>query len=72
MSVTEGASRTIAELRTSNALTITRKEAAAVLGVDPRTVTVGIEEGTIPAIRLGRRVLVPREKFLALFGVSDD
>lgn len=58
---------TLAGLRTSTALTITRKEAAAALGVDPRTVTVGIENGTIPAIKLGRRVVIPRAKFLALF-----
>ncbi|GAB2562859.1 helix-turn-helix domain-containing protein [Leucobacter ruminantium] len=59
---------TLASLRASKALTITRKEAAAALGVDPRTVTVGIEDGTIPAIKLGRRIVIPRAKFLALFG----
>lgn len=67
MSITIGASKTLAELRASSALTITRKDAAAALGVDPRTVTVGIEDGTIPAIKLGRRVVIPRAKFLALF-----
>lgn len=61
---------TLAELRTSNAATITKKAAAAALGVDPRTVTVGIEDGTIPAIKLGRRVVIPREKFLKLFEVT--
>lgn len=61
----------IDDLRTSSAPTITRKVAASALGVDPRTVTVAIEEGTIPAIRLGRRVVIPREKFLKLFEVND-
>lgn len=62
--------RTLESLRASTALTITRTDAAAALGVDPRTVTVGIEEGTIPGIRLGRRVVIPREKFLKLFEVD--
>lgn len=59
--------RTLEGLRASSDLTITRKDAAAALGVDPRTVTVGISEGSIPAIKLGRRVVIPRAKFLALF-----
>jgi len=46
---------------------ITFTEAAHALGVDPRTVTVGIDNGTIPAVKLGRRVVIPREKFLRLF-----
>lgn len=58
------------EIRASNSYTITRLEAAAVLGVDPRTVTQGIKEGNIPAIKLGRRVVIPREKFLKLFEVA--
>lgn len=58
---------TLDGLRDSNRVTITRDEAAQVLGVNPRTVTTGISEGNIPAITLGRRVVIPREKFLALF-----
>lgn len=58
---------TISYLRDCSALTITRKDAAEALGVDPRTVTAGIGNGTIPAIKLGRRVLIPRAKFLAMF-----
>lgn len=61
---------TLEALKSSSSFTITRKEAAEVLGVDPRTVTVGIEEGSIPAIKLGRRKVIPRERFLALFEVS--
>lgn len=64
--------RTLQGLRASTAPTITRADAAAALGVDPRTVTVGIAEGTIPGIKLGRRVVIPREKFLKLFEVGDD
>ena len=58
---------TIDTLRGSRSLVLTRTEAAAALGVDPRTVTAGIENGTIPSVKLGRRVVIPREKFLKLF-----
>lgn len=57
----------IETLRESRSLVISRTEAAAALGVDPRTVTAGIENGTIPSVKLGRRVVIPREKFLKLF-----
>lgn len=63
---------TLAELRASSAATITMKTAAAVLGCDPRTVSAGIKDGTIPAIRLGRRQVIPREKFLTLFEAHND
>ncbi|MBC9927413.1 MULTISPECIES: helix-turn-helix domain-containing protein [unclassified Leucobacter] len=62
----------LSTLRSSGSLTITRKDAAAALGVDPRTVTAGIESGAIPAVKLGRRVLIPRAKFLKLFEALDD
>lgn len=57
----------IDDLRKRRSLVITRQEAAQALGVDPRTITVGIEDGTILSVKLGRRVVIPREKFLALF-----
>lgn len=55
------------DLQRSTAATISRAEAAAVMGIDPRTVSKGIAEGTIPSIKVGRLQLIPREKFLALF-----
>lgn len=58
---------TIEMLREARSLVITRTEAARALGVDPRTVTAGIENGTLPSVKLGRRVVIPREKFLRLF-----
>lgn len=61
---------TIEDLRSSASATLTRKDVASTLGVDPRTVTEGIRQGTIPSIRIGRRVLIPREKFLALFDAA--
>lgn len=65
------ATATIDTLRGSRSLVITRTEAAAALGVDPRTVTAGVENGTIPSVKLGRRVVIPREKFLKLFDPDD-
>lgn len=35
-------------------------EAAALLGLHPRTVYDAIKRGTIPSIRIGKRILVPR------------
>lgn len=57
---------TIEDLRSSAKAVLNRTEVANVLGVDPRTVTKAIDDGAIPALRLGRRVLIPREKFLDL------
>ncbi|MGO1507773.1 MAG: helix-turn-helix domain-containing protein [Microbacteriaceae bacterium] len=61
---------TLDDLRSSRSAVITRTEAAAALGVDPRTITASIDNGTIPSVRLGRRVVIPREKFLHLFADS--
>jgi excisionase family DNA binding protein len=61
---------TLEELRASTTITITRQEVAEALGVNPRTVSEGIRQGNIPAIRIGRRLVIPREKFLALFDVT--
>lgn len=69
-SVENSALPTLDSIRASKAAAITTTEASHVLGIDPRTVSVGIKEGTIPAIRIGRRVLIPREKFLALFDAT--
>jgi excisionase family DNA binding protein len=60
------------ELRISRAAVVTVAEAAAVFGVDVRTVTRAIENGELPALRLGRRVLIPRLPLLAALGVSVD
>jgi len=57
---------TLADARKSDAAALTRADVAAILNVDVRTVTRGIESGEIPCLRLGRRRLVPREPFIAL------
>lgn len=52
------------ELETSTKATVTAVDAAELLGVDRRTVSRGIADGTIPSIRVGRRVLIPRVRLL--------
>lgn len=52
------------ELETSTKATVTTVEAAELLGVDRRTVSRGIADGTIPSIRVGRRLLIPRVRLL--------
>jgi excisionase family DNA binding protein len=41
-------------------LTVTVSEAAQLLGVSRMTAYSAVREGTIPSLRIGRRVLVPR------------
>ncbi len=55
----------------SRAAVVTVAPAAAVFGVDVRAVTRAIENGELPALRLGR-VLIPRLPLLAALGVSVD
>lgn len=47
-------------------------EVAALLTLDPRTVDHAIEDGTIPAVHVGRRVLIPRRPLLRAFGIDDE
>jgi excisionase family DNA binding protein len=42
---------------------VTAKEAAAILGCNIKSVYDGVKRGEIPAIRLGRMVLIPRPAF---------
>jgi excisionase family DNA binding protein len=60
------------ELRISRAAVVTVAQAAGVFGVDVRTVARAIENGELPALRLGRRVLIPRLPLLAALGVVVD
>jgi excisionase family DNA binding protein len=57
------------DLRVSRAAVVTVAQAASVFGVDVRTVTRAIANGELPALRLGRRVLIPRLPLLAVLGV---
>ncbi|TFV66938.1 UNVERIFIED_ORG: DNA-binding protein [Bacillus sp. AZ43] len=60
------------DLRASGSAVVTVAQAASVFGVDVRTVTRAIENGDLPAVRLGRRVLIPRLSLLAVLGVVVD
>ena len=44
----------------AESLTLSVAEAAALLGVSPNHLWARINAGDVPALRLGRRVLVPR------------
>ena len=60
------------DLRASGSAVVTVAQAASVFGVDVRTVARAIENGELPAVRLGRRVLIPRLPLLAVLGVAVD
>jgi excisionase family DNA binding protein len=62
---------TWAALRTADREVLNRAEVAALLAIDPRTVDQAITDGTIPAVRVGRRILIPRRPFMAAFGVPE-
>lgn len=59
------------DLMLSTEAVITRSDAASALHCDPRLISRGIRENKIPHITLGRRVLILREPFIALFTGSD-
>jgi excisionase family DNA binding protein len=44
----------------------TRKQAAEALGISLGTVNTRLHDGTIPFVRIGRRVLIPESFFAAL------
>lgn len=52
----------------SEALTVSVEEAARLLGVGRGLAYEAARRGEIPTIRLGRRLLVPRARLLALLG----
>jgi excisionase family DNA binding protein len=60
------------DLRASRSAVVTIAQAADVLGIDARTVSRAIHNGELPALRLGRRVLIPRLALLARIGATAD
>ena len=58
-------------LKTTKLPVATRVQTAQIFGVDERTITRGIEEGDIPAIRVGRRILVPVPALRRLLGIEE-
>jgi len=61
---------TLTSLVTSATATLTVTEVAALLGLDARTVSRACQDGQLPSLRVGRRLLVPRLPLLALLGVD--
>ncbi len=45
--------------RSPNALALTYKDAAVLVGVEYRTIKLGVERGTIPTVQLGPRRMIP-------------
>jgi len=54
----------------STSLALTMKDAAKLVGVDYRTIKLGIESGTIPTVQLGPRRMSPRAGLLRAFGIN--
>ncbi len=66
--LTEAGITTWSELVASDRFTIPRNEMAALPHIDVRTVTRGIEDGDIPARRIGRQWFIPRAAVVEMFG----
>ena len=56
--------------RSQNSLALTYKDAAALVGVEYRTIKLGVERGTTPTVQLGPRRMIPRAALLRIFGVE--
>ena len=52
-------------------LTLTVPEAARLLGISRMTAYTAVRERTIPSLRIGRRVLVPRAALYRLLAQAD-
>lgn len=61
---------TWAAARTTDREVLNRAEVATLLSLDPSTIDHAIADGTIPAVHVGRRVLIPRRPFLHAFGAD--
>lgn len=50
--------------------TVSVDEAAAILGVSRGSAYAAVRAGTIPSVRVGRRLLIPTARLAALLGLS--
>lgn len=48
--------------------TLTVEQASLVLGVSRSVAYAGVRNGSIPSIRLGRRIVIPRARLFELLG----
>ena len=62
----EAPAESLAAVRQSSRATLTIAEVARILNVDPRTVSGAAHSGELPSVKLGRRVLIPREPLIAM------
>jgi excisionase family DNA binding protein len=53
-------------------LTVSVREAAAMLGLSKNSVLAAVERGELPAIRVGRRILIARLPLERRLGARDD
>ena len=51
--------------------TLTVEQAARLLGISRGLAYQGVRDGSLPSIRIGRRVLVPTARLLALLGEEE-
>ncbi|MEX1207457.1 MAG: helix-turn-helix domain-containing protein [Acidimicrobiia bacterium] len=52
-------------------LTMTVGEAARFLGIGRNSAYEAVRRNEIPSIRIGRRIVIPRHRFLEWLGASD-
>jgi len=55
----------------SASLTMTVDEAARILGISRNSAYEAVRRNQIPSIRIGRRILIPRHRFLRWLEASD-
>lgn len=48
--------------------TVSVPEAAAILGIGRNTVYVAVRRGEIPALRIGKRIVIPRGQLREMLG----
>ncbi|MEZ5125318.1 MAG: helix-turn-helix domain-containing protein [Thermoleophilia bacterium] len=48
------------------------EEAAIVLGIGRSTAYAAARDGSLPTLRMSKRILVPTAKLIAMLGVEDD
>ena len=58
--------------RQSRSAAFTVNETAQLLGVDPRTVTKGVRDGSLPSVQIGKRIVIPRLPLLRLLGAEPE
>jgi len=51
--------------------TLSVDQVAKLLGISRGLAFQGVRDGSIPAIRIGRRILVPRARLMALLGETE-